>query len=159
APKIVVAEGAGGKAQEMVWERLEAGHYECTVPLTPGKWMRGAVQVGKGAFNFGPLGAGTNPEWAFVRSRIAELTDVSPMSRGQESVDLTKIWQAPRRMEFSDLRNELLVALLCIFLVETLASRLEWKLPEFGHLQAPRIARRKPAKAPAPEAAPVVVTA
>lgn len=139
APKLVIAEGAHGKTQELVWERLEPGHYQATVQLSPDKWVRGAVQVGKSAFNFGPITAGTDPEWTFDRTRITELKGVSRLSGGEERVDLTKIWQAPRRMEFRDVRDVLIILLLCLFILETLATRLGWRMPEFATIAALRL--------------------
>jgi len=145
APKIVVADGSAGKARELVWERLAPGHYQCSVQLPPGQWIRGAVQVGKAAFNFGPIVAGMDAEWAFDRSRITELQNVSRMSGGQERVDLSKIWQAPRRTEFRDIRAWLIIPLLCLFIFETLAMRLDWRMPEWNvqGFRLPEFNRRK----------------
>ncbi|HWB58033.1 MAG TPA: VWA domain-containing protein [Chthoniobacteraceae bacterium] len=150
-PKLVIEEGANGKAQEITWQRLEPGHYQCTIPLSAGKWIRGAVQVGKSAFNFGPIVAGTDPEWTFDRARVTELRDVSHLSGGQEVNDLANIWQSPRRMEFSDIRNPLLIVLLSLFVFETLATRLGWRLPDFVASAVPRLPKiRLPKKAPRP---------
>lgn len=158
APKLVVAEGAHGATQELTWQRLEPGHYECTVPLSPGKWIRGAVQVGKAAFNFGPIVAGANPEWTFDRARVTELKEVSRLSGGQESVDLTKIWQAPRRTEFGDIRYPLIIVLLSLFIIETLATRLGWRMPDFA-AAVPRLPKPKPLKEKIPRAVSPAVAA
>lgn len=145
APKIVTVEGGAGKPSELVWERLEPGHYTCVTPLPPGKWIRGAVQVGKAAFSFGPIVAGTDAEWAFDRGRVTELQNVARLSGGQERLDLGKIWQAPRRLEFRDTRDWLIVAVLAVFLFETLATRLDWRLPEFDLRSIADLSKSKPA--------------
>jgi uncharacterized membrane protein len=129
-PQILVAEGATGPARPLVWEKLNPGHFEARTPLTAGQWMRGAVQVGHTALPFGPVSGGTNPEWAFDRRRIAELQAVAQMSGGSERVDLTKIWLAPRREAFRDIRNWLLVSLLLAILADAVATRLGWGLLE-----------------------------
>ncbi len=132
APQIMVADGATGGARPLVWERLEPGHFRAATPLTAGQWMRGAVQAGKYALPFGPVAAGTDPEWTFDRARVAELQAVSRLSGGGERIDLSKIWQAPRQPEFYDLRPWLLVALLVAFVAEALATRVGWGLPDWA---------------------------
>jgi len=91
--------------------------------------MRGAVQVGQYALPFGPVASGVDPEWNFDRARIAELQNVARVSGGGERIDLSKVWQAPRQEEFSAFRSWLLGALLVVFLVEALCTRLGWELP------------------------------
>ena len=151
APQILIADGATGEPRPLVWERLEPGHYKASAPLDPGRWMRGAVQVGQFAVPFGPIVAGSNPEWVFDRERVAELQSVSAISGGVERVDLSKIWQAPRREEFRDLRAPLLVLLLLAFVADTLFTRLGWQLPKFEKLSRAKPLRpqsRKPSSAP-----------
>ena len=127
APQIVVADGASGRSRPLVWERLEPGRFHASAPLKPGQWMRGAVQVGRYALPFGPVASGVNPEWNFDRARVAELQNVARVSGGEERIDLSKVWQSPRQEEFNGIRAWLLAALLVVFLVEVLATRLGWR--------------------------------
>ena len=129
APQILVADGATGKARPLVWERLEPGHFRASTPLAPGQWVRGAAQVGKYSLPFGPVAVGMDPEWLFDRQRVAELQNVARLSGGGERIDLSKIWQAPRQQEFSDVRPWLLAALLLAFVTEVLCTRLGWQIP------------------------------
>ncbi len=137
APQIVVADGATGQARPLVWERLEPGRFRASTPLKPGQWMRGAVQVGQYALPFGPVASGVDPEWNFDRARIAELQNVARVSGGGERIDLSKIWQAPRQEEFNGIRAWLLGALLAVFLVEALVTRLGWRMPVFALRRQP----------------------
>jgi hypothetical protein len=123
APQLIVAEGERGGAQSVVWERLRPGHFTATTTLTPGSWVRGAVQVGNVTLPFGPIVAGRNPEWALDRQRVEELKAVARMSGGGERVNLKDIWKAPRRAAFQDLREWLLVVWLGLFLWEALQTR------------------------------------
>ena len=155
APQIVVADGARGKERALVWERLEPGHFHASTPIAPGQWMRGAVQVGQYALPFGPVTAGTDPEWSFDRARVAELQAVARQSGGGEQINLSKIWQAPHRQEFSDVRPWLLVALLVLFIAEALSTRLGWQMPK-GLVRGMTVAgvpkrKRVPVQAVAPE--------
>ena len=158
-PEVLVADGATGKARPLVWERMEPGHFHASTPLVPGQWMRGAVQVGASALPFGPVAAGTDPEWMFDRQRVAELQDVAGRSGGGERINLSKIWQAPRQPEFFDLRPWLLVALLLAFVAEALGTRLGWQLPGLGRVRWPQwVARVRRARPPA-VVSPVVAAA
>ncbi len=130
APQVVVAGGATGQACPLVWERLEPGRFHVSTPLKPGQWMRGAVQVGQYALPFGPVASGVDPEWHFDLARVAELQNVARVSGGGERIDLSKIWQSPRREELYTVRTWLLTALLVVFLAETLATRLGWRMPK-----------------------------
>ena len=86
--------------------------------------MRGAVQVGPYALPFGPVASGVDPEWNFDLARVAELQNVARLSGGGERIDLSKIWDSPRQEEFNGIRAWLLAALLVVFLVEVLVTRL-----------------------------------
>ncbi len=132
APQVMVADGATGQARPLVWERLEPGRFRASTPLKPGQFLRGAVQVGPYALPFGPVASGVDPEWNFDRARVAELQNVARLSGGGERLDLSKIWQSPRQEEFNAVRAWLLVALLMVFLVEVLCTRLGWRMPMFG---------------------------
>jgi hypothetical protein len=124
APRVMLGDGADGKARELVWERLEPGHFSASAPLEPDQWVRGAVQAGKHSLAFGPIMAGSNIEWTFDPARLAELQAVSHASGGVERIDLSSVWQAPHRAEFRDLRPWLLIALALLFVADALWVRL-----------------------------------
>jgi hypothetical protein len=152
APQIVVAEGPAGKPTTLVWQRIEPGHFTASLPLEAGRVVRGAVQAGKFTVPFGPIISGTNPEWTLDRERRNELQAVSQASGGVERVDLSTIWQAPRREEYSDLRPWLIAALLVAFVADTLLTRLGWKVPELRKGRAVRPPKKSEAR-PKAEAA------
>ncbi len=163
APQVLVADGTGGQARPVTWERLEPGHFRANTPLRPGQSLRGAVQAGAYTLPFGPVATGTDPEWTLDRTRVVELQNVARLSGGGERIDLGKIWQAPCREEFSDVRAWLLTALLLAFLAEALTTRMGWRLPSLPRLAQLRVLpafRRQrstvanTASAPAPPAAP-----
>jgi von Willebrand factor type A domain-containing protein len=167
APQILLADGASGKSRGLTWERLAPGHYTTAAPLDPGRWVRGAVQAGKFAFPFGPLVAGGSPEWTFDQKRVAELQAVSRASGGIERTDLAKIWQAPRREQWRDIRPWLLVALLAAFVLDALLTRTGWRLPRFAwpEIALPKVAAARrtrprilPHAAPATDARPIAQT-
>jgi len=124
APRVMLGTGADGKARELVWERLEPGHFSASAPLEPDQWVRGAIQAGKYSLAFGPIMAGSNIEWTFDPARVAELQAVSHASGGVERIDLSTVWQAPHKAEFRDLRLWLLVALALLFVADALCARL-----------------------------------
>ena len=126
APRIVLADGASAETRELVWERLAPGHFTATTTLDPDRWVRGAIQVEQFTLPFGPLVAGSSAEWANDRARLVELEAVSRGSGGAERVDLTKVWDAPRKSAFRDVRPWLLVALLVLFVTDALLERLGW---------------------------------
>jgi von Willebrand factor type A domain len=124
APRVMLGDGADGKARDLVWERLEPGHFSTSAPLEPDQWVRGAIQAGKHTLAFGPIMAGSNIEWTFDPARLAELQAVSHASGGIERIDLSSVWQAPHRAEFRDLRPWLLIALALLFVADALCARL-----------------------------------
>ncbi len=142
APRIVLGDGATAQTRELVWERIAPGHFSASTQLDPERWMRGAVQVGNYTLPFGPVVAGSNAEWTFDRARLLELEAIARASGGTERIDLTKIWQAPRRSEFRDLRPWLLIALLVVFVADALLTRLgwEWKRARHGDGVTPALA-------------------
>ncbi len=130
-PRLVMADQASLSPREVVWQRLEPGHYSATMELAPEVWVRGAIQIGNDTIPFGPLVAGNNLEWTFDRARLLELESVARATGGLERLDLTKIWQAPRKAEFYDPRDILLALLLGIFVLDALGTRMGWKWAEF----------------------------
>lgn len=143
-PRLMLADQASLEPRELVWQRLAPGHFSAVTELEPERWVRGAVQVEKFTLPFGPLVAGSNLEWTFDRARLLELQSVSRATGGMERLDLTKIWQAPRRAEYYDPRNILLALLLGIFVLDALATRMGWRWP----------GRSATAAAPPPRSAP-----
>ncbi len=128
-PRIVLGEGAAGRARELTWEREEPGHYSATAALQPEVWVRGAIQAGPHTLPFGPIVAGSSVEWTSDPARLQELQALSRGSGGQERLDLSTVWETPRRQEFRGLRPHLLIALLVLFLTETLLTRLGIDFP------------------------------
>jgi uncharacterized membrane protein len=128
APELVLAEGAGGKARPVNWERLAPGHFRATLDVEGESYVRGAVKIGESAFPFGPVNAVTNPEWSFDKTRIEELRAVSARSGGAERVDLSDVWNAPRPPAWRDIQRWLLMALLLALLLEAWQTRTGWRL-------------------------------
>ncbi len=126
-PRLVMADQASLDPREVTWQRLAPGHFSAVVELKPEVWVRGAVQVENFTLPFGPIVAGSNLEWTFDRARLLELESVARATGGVERLDLTQIWNAPRRAEFYDPRNILLTLLLATFVLDALATRMGWK--------------------------------
>jgi len=126
-PRLVMADQASLTPREVTWERQAPGHFSATTELEPDVWVRGAIQVENFTMPFGPVVAGNNLEWTFDRARLLELQSVARATGGVERLDLTKIWDAPRRAEFYDPRNILLALLLGMFVLDALAARIGWK--------------------------------
>ncbi|MEO7932327.1 MAG: VWA domain-containing protein [Chthoniobacterales bacterium] len=126
-PQISLSSGVESAVRELVWERMEPGHFRCTTSLEPGKFVRGAVRVGEFTLPFGPVLAGSNIEWTFDRNRLTELRELSRASGGVERLDLSRVWEAPRRVAWRDLRAWLLMALLLAFIGDAWATRFGWK--------------------------------
>ncbi len=126
APELILSQGADGQATPTAWERLAPGHFQAVIDLEPGKFVRGAVKIGKTAFPFGPVNAVVNPEWSFPKQRVDELKTVSARSGGEERVDLTDVWKAPRPPSWQDIRQWLLIAIIIVFLLEAWQTRAGW---------------------------------
>lgn len=122
--KLVVTSGAAGEARPQVWQRLAPGHYEASISLAPDESVRGAVQVGGHVIPFGPVNVATNPEWAFDRARLDELAAVARASGGVARGDFGRIWEAPRRDAFRDLRTGIMALFGGLFLAEVLLTRM-----------------------------------
>jgi hypothetical protein len=124
APRILLGTGATGRTRPLTWERLEPGHYAATAQLPPEELVRGAVQAGPHTLPFGPLVAGSSVEWNPDPARIQELRALSKATGGEERLELSGVWQAPRYQEYRSLRPYLLVTLLGVFLAEALLTRM-----------------------------------
>ncbi len=143
SPAIVVQQGEGTAVEAHVWERLELGHFRSSISLEPLQTVRGAVQIGESVIPFGPITAGLNAEWTFDRTRIEELQEVAQGSGGTERLELSTIWEAPRRTAFRDLRPWFYIALLVLVLFDALVTRMGWRLPELRWAPVPAARRAK----------------
>lgn len=136
-PHLVLSTLGSEKISEPLWERVKPGHFQTSLVLASGEVVRGAVQLGSQTLPFGPIGIGKNAEWAFDRRRLLELQELAQASGGQERVDLEQVWEAPRRSHLYSLRIPLLIALLCLFVLEALLNRLNFQF-SFAHLGFPK---------------------
>lgn len=172
-PELLVTRGTGGDIEEVLWERMEPGRYAASLPIEPSVPLRGAARAGNQVISFGPVTLGRSPEWDFDQARVNELKHLARLTGGEERLDLSRIWQSPRRRVFVPLQNPLLVILLLLVLAEILWTRLasRWR-PAAANAGArlpavPRTARSKrpnekaasdrpsaPAAPPAPEEPP-----
>jgi hypothetical protein len=123
--RLLIADGA--KSRELAWQRLSPGRFEAVIPLQSGETLRGAVQVTGQAIPFGPLNVPTNPEWNFDRARLRELRAVSAASGGVERLDLSRVWRAPRREAYRDIRPWVLTLFGLVFLAEAFVTRTGWR--------------------------------
>ena len=167
APALHLALRTRQETLALPWERLEPGRFQASYPLEASEWVRGAVRAGDHALSFGPVVTGMSPEWAFDRTRIAELRNLALLSGGEERLDLSATWTAPRRPAFQDFRAWLLLLLLALLLLESLQTRMGGRLraapdadvaPFQAVAAAPKRKRRtvrktatSPAEAPEPE--------
>lgn len=126
-PKILVSDAGMDRSRELVWERMTPGHFQSEARLSTETPVRGAIQVGGVTLPFGPVMLGQDSEWQRDASRIRELRMLSERSGGQERLNLADIWQSEPERRFSDMRLPVLIALLFIFLLEALQTRLNWR--------------------------------
>jgi uncharacterized membrane protein len=132
-PRVLIAHGSRAEAaHELAWERLSPGHYQASVTLKEGEMVRGAIQLGGTALNFGPTLLGTSTEWAFDEARAEELRQVSASSGGRELLDFSQAWRSPRVPRFADMQRWLLITALLLMLIEALVARTGWHLPEWA---------------------------
>jgi uncharacterized membrane protein len=130
-PKLQVAiqnENGSPVDSSPTWQRIAPGRYDATVHLPATHYLRGAVQVGAFVLPFGPIVAGSNPEWTRDRHRLQELEALSAATGGEQRLDLPSIWNSPRATGETPLRKYVLIALLIVMLLEFLQTRLNWKL-------------------------------
>lgn len=156
APAIAMVSSASDAIAHPTWQRMEPGRYSVFIPMDDGEWWRGAVQVADVALPFGPLNAGTDAEWSFDRERVAELKRVAARSGGEERLDLSTVWDAPRRKDFSDIQAPLLILLLLVLLVEAAVSRIHGYRPAraVGREQSHRTMHQAPPLPVQPKASP-----
>jgi len=107
-----------------VWQRIAPGRYDAHIHLPASRYLRGAVQLGSYVLPFGPIVAGSNPEWTRDRHRLEELKALSLATGGEQRLDLASIWHAPRASGTTSLRSLILIVLLIAMLAEFLQSRL-----------------------------------
>ncbi|MCB1091694.1 MAG: hypothetical protein KDL87_09190, partial [Verrucomicrobiae bacterium] len=150
-PRVALARGQGAdRTTELTWERLAPGHFSVRTDLKEGELVRGAVQVGETALPFGPVIVGTSTEWAFDPERVAELRATSEISGGGELLELSEAWKKPERKDFATIQPWLLSLLLLLVVVEALATRTGWQMPEWALARQKFAHRPKTAKAKAP---------
>jgi len=130
-PKLVISHGRSGETNELVWELLKPGHYAASHELKGRGWVRGAIQVGKAVVPFGPLSLGMSPEWKFEKDRVRELKHTAALTGGEERLDLSTVWNAPREATYRGFRSLILWILLFVFLTEALITRIGYTIPEF----------------------------
>jgi len=136
-PGIVMTQGFGnGERIHEVWQRLAPGHYSARRSLRQGEPWRGAVQVEGAAIPFGPIALGSDAEWQFDNARVAELRETSRASGGSEILDLTQAWRKPNNPETSPIRSWFLALATVLFLLEALATRTGWRMPEWAPASA-----------------------
>lgn len=129
-PRILIAHGTRAESsEELAWERLSPGHYQTSFRMKKGEMLRGAVQLGGVALNFGPTLLGSSTEWAFDESRAEELRQVSRSSGGRELLDMSQAWRSPKTPRFTDMQNGLLLATLVLMILDALITRTGWQLP------------------------------
>lgn len=151
---------AGQAATEIAWERTGPGHFRAQTRLTDNQPVIGATVIGDQAVPFGPLALAHDPEWDFSPARIQELRTLSQATGGEERLQLSSVWDAPRTESLRGFDLYLLIALLGLALADFLHTRMgfKWALIEFGpspsRPASPQRTRRRPAsKLPDPEKA------
>lgn len=106
-----------------VWEKIEPGRFVTSLRLSPGELLRGVVRVGEVSLPFGPLGLGSDAEWAMDARRLAELKDLSAKSGGTELWDMASVWEQPRKATAREMMAGLLWAGLALTLLDALLTR------------------------------------
>ncbi len=122
-PRLVVATGASGGPQNILWEKMENGRFSARIAIPPGQWLRGVVDAGPSRISFGPLSPGTDPEWQQPSAALRTLRDISRSSGGREIAELPDAWQMAPRPNFESLKNWILPLLLFAFLLEVGLTR------------------------------------
>ena len=128
-PRLQIAiqnENGSSVTTSPTWQRIAPGRYDADVHLPAIRFLRGAVQVGSFVLPFGPIVAGSNPEWTRNQHRVDELEALAQASGGGQRMDLSSIWSAPRSSGTTPLRRTILIILLAAMLAEFLQTRLRW---------------------------------
>jgi hypothetical protein len=114
--------------QHPTWQKISPGRFTLHIELPPQRYITGAIQLGTDVMNFGPIVSGTNPEWTRDPARLNELKALSAATGGQARLNLEDIWSAPRASGTTSIRNDVIVVLLLVLLVEFLVTRvgLRW---------------------------------
>jgi uncharacterized membrane protein len=154
-PKILLQKGyLSGEIEALDWERLSPGHYQVSTTLREGEPVRGAVQIAGAAIPFGPITVGLGTEWKFDLARVEELRQTAKASGGEERLDLSKAWEAPRTNAAQSLRSPLVIAVIFLFLLEALITRTGWNLPKIAFSRARPAVGKREKRAPAKTIAP-----
>ncbi len=111
------------------WQKIAPGRYSLQVELPPTRYASGAIQLPPYVIPFGPIVAGINPEWTRTPEQINEVKALSAATGGQQRLNLSDIWSAPRPTGTTPLRNQFLIALIVVLLLEFLLTRLGVRWP------------------------------
>ena len=117
---------------EIPWRRMSPGRLEAEIPLPPGAQASGAVRLGDSVLPFGPVSAGTSPEWSESPEAQAGLRAVVSSTGGRELADLSEAWMPPLAEVWKPLDHLLLLAALTLILIDALLSRTGRRLPQFS---------------------------
>ena len=123
----IQSESGSSVVSSPIWQRMAPGRYDTSVHLGANRYLRGAVRVGSFVLPFGPIVAGSNPEWTRDQRRLEELKALSQASGGEQRLDLASIWSAPRASGMTSLRRIIFILLLIAMLAEFLQTRLGLK--------------------------------
>lgn len=142
APELVTVSGANAEPIRHTWTRVAPGVFSTSLELGAETMLRGSLRVGDLALPFGPVSAAAGAEWRFDPAMPRALRHMSEVSGGVNRVDLASIWNAPRRVEYTGIRDLLLIALLVVFLAEALWTRLDGQKPGIDFSKAPSLRSR-----------------
>ena len=123
-PKAVYTQNDRAGSQDLVWERLEPGHFQTHARLKPGQPAIGAVEAGPYSLPFGPLAPGLDLEWLRDPAGPRALRALVAASGGREITELPEAWRDIGRQYFHSLRPWILALLALSILAEALATRV-----------------------------------
>lgn len=136
-PRLGIALGASGAAREIPWEKIAADRFSARVPVPPGTWVRGVVDLAETRITFGPSAPGTDPEWRNDPTALRTLREAVAASGGRELTDLRETWRGGGEPETQPLGNLLLWLLLGLFLAEVAVTRWIGTLSLSGRRRRP----------------------